>query len=212
MFDGKRGGAGLERCDEILPEGVAACGVVRDFLHGVLGVVAVVHQAEVLPDDLFAGAGVEAGEVGVECAPSLDARGVFVAVGDAGATQRVRDDDLGFGADALALARDVFRGVDFEWLAGVGGVLPAGGEVGIGFAQGRNEGAASRMQLRECFVQGVRAIFCEQAVECCNLFADDFRRALVVVALGDCTCLADFFARKVLALRVTRCGDDIVLE
>ena len=165
-----------------------------------------------LPDDFLAGAYVEAGEVGVERAPAFDACGVFVAEGDAGATERVRDDDFGFGADAHARACGVFRCVDFERLAGVGGVLPAGDEVCVGFAHGRNKRAASRMQLRECFVQGVRAVFCEQAVECCNLLADDFRRALVVVALGNCTCLADFFAGKVLALRVTRCGDDIVLE
>jgi len=106
----------------------------------------------VLPDDFFACAGVEAGEVGVERSPPLDARGVFVAVGNSGATQRVRDDDLGFGADALALARDVFRGVDFEGLAGVGEVLPTSDVVCIGFAQGRNERAAAGVQSGEGFV------------------------------------------------------------
>lgn len=91
-------------------------------------------------------------------------------------------------------------------------VLPRGNEIFVGLAHGRNEGAASGMQLRECFVQGVRAVFCEQAVECRNLFSDDSRRALVVVALCYCTCFAYFFAGEVFALRVARGGDDIILE
>ena len=165
-----------------------------------------------LPDDFPSGAYVEAGEVRVERAPALDACGVFVAEGDAGATKRVRDNDLGFGADAHARAREELGGVDFEWLAGIGMVPPCGDEILVGFAHGRNEGAASGMQLRECFVQGVRAVFFEQAVECRNLFADGFRRALVVVALGYCACFAHFFAGEVFALRVARGGDDIVLE
>lgn len=145
-----------------------------------------------LPDDFLAGAYVEAGKVGVECAPAFDACGVFVMEGDACATERVRDNDFGFGADAHARAGEVFGGVDFERLAGVGSVLPAGDEVCVGFAHGRNKRAAARVQLRECFVQGVRAVFCEQAVECCNLLADDFRRRAVVVALGDSNRFLDF--------------------
>jgi len=39
----KRGGVCLECGDEIFPEGVAARGVARDFLHGLFGVLAVVH-------------------------------------------------------------------------------------------------------------------------------------------------------------------------
>ena len=39
----KRGVVTFEGCDEIFPEGVAARGIVGDFLHGVFGVVRVAH-------------------------------------------------------------------------------------------------------------------------------------------------------------------------
>ena len=119
---------------------------MRDFLDGGLGVVVLAHQAEVLPDDFFARGGVEAGEVRVARAPALDACGVFVAEGDAVAAERVRDDDFGFGADAHARAREEFRGVDFEGLAGVGGVLPCGDEIVVGLAHGCHEAAAARAE------------------------------------------------------------------
>lgn len=75
LFYGERGGAAFECCDEVLAEDVSACGVMRDFLEGIFGVVRVAHQAEVLPDDFLAGANVEAGEVRVERAPALNACG-----------------------------------------------------------------------------------------------------------------------------------------
>lgn len=43
LLDGKRGGGAFECGDEVLAEGVAACGIVGDFLHGVFGVVRVAH-------------------------------------------------------------------------------------------------------------------------------------------------------------------------
>ena len=143
LLDGERGVAAFEGGDEVLAEDVAAGGVSGDFLHGVFGVVGVAHQAEVLPDDFFAGAGAQAGEIGVERTPAFDAGRVFVAEGDACAIERVSDDDFGFRADAHARAREEFGCVDFEGLAGVGEVLPCSDEILVGLAHGRHKGAAA---------------------------------------------------------------------
>ena len=82
LLDGKRGCAAFECGDEVLAENIATRCIVRDFLNGVLGVVRVAHEAEVLPDDFFTGANVEAGEVWIERSPAFDACRVFVAVWD----------------------------------------------------------------------------------------------------------------------------------
>lgn len=69
---------------------------MRNFLDGVFCILRVAHESEMFPNDFFASACVEACEVGIEHAPALDACGVFVAVGDVGATEGIRDDDFGF--------------------------------------------------------------------------------------------------------------------
>ena len=65
LFDGKRGVAAFECGYEIFADGVSACCVVRNFLHGVFDVIGIVHEPEMFPNDFFAGAGIEAGEIGV---------------------------------------------------------------------------------------------------------------------------------------------------
>ena len=96
LLDGEGSGAAFECGDKVLPKNVPAGGIVGDFLDGIFGVIAIAHQAEVLPDDFFAGAGIETGEIRIERAPAFDACRVFVTEGDACAIERVRDDDFGF--------------------------------------------------------------------------------------------------------------------
>ena len=43
LVDREWGGGTFKCGDEILAEDVSACGVVGDFLHGILGIVGVAH-------------------------------------------------------------------------------------------------------------------------------------------------------------------------
>ena len=158
---------------------------MRDFLDGVLGVVGAAHQSEVLPDNFFAGTNVKAGEVGVERAPALDAHGIFVAVRNARAVEGVCDDDLGFRADADTACGVVLGRVDFERLAGVGDVPPSGNEILVGFADGRHEHAAARMQFGEGLVEFLRVECREEVVDGRDVPFEDGRRCRVVVPLGN---------------------------
>ena len=132
-------------------------------------------------------------------------------VGDARATKRVRDDDFGFRADAHARARVEFGGVDFEGLARVGSVLPCGNKVAVGFAHGRNKGAAARVQAGEGLVKGFRVECYEKAVDGRELVFDDGRRRVVVVPLGKGFSPAKVLSPEVCALRVALLGNDVVL-
>ena len=183
-----------------------------NFLDGVLGVVGVAHEPEMFPDDFFAGTRVEAGEVRVECSPALDAGGVFVAEGDSCATERVRDDDFGFRADAHARAREEFRGVDFEGLTRVGVVLPYLYKFAVGFAHGRHQGAAARMQFGVGVVKCAWIVIGEEVVDGGNLFFENCRRRPVVVALCNGGRLAQILFAKVCSFCVAGIGDNIVLE
>ena len=203
MFDllhGERFSGCLEGGDEILAENVAARCIVGDLLDGFLGVVWVTHESEVLPDDFFAGTLVEAGKVGVERAPALDARGVFVAEGDSCATERVRDDDFGLGADAHARARVKFGSVDFEGLARIGMMQPCGDKVFVRFVHGRNKDAAARMQFGVGCVKRSWSVIGKKPVDGRDLLFEGVRRVPVVVALGNRLRLANFLARKVGAV------------
>ena len=209
---GERGCAAFECRDEVLAEDIPAGGVMRNFLDGVLGVVGVAHEPEVLPDDLFASAGAQAGEIGVECAPALDTCGVFIAEGNVCAVEGVRDDDFGFRADADTACGEKLGCVDFEGLARVGQVSPAGGKVVVGFSHGCDECTAAWMQPGEGLVECVGLICPEECVDGRKLLFDDGRRRFVVVSLRNGFCLADFFAGKVRALRVALLRDDVILE
>ena len=211
LLDGERGCCAFEGGNEVFADGVPACGVVGELLDGVLGVVRLAHQAEVFPDDFFAGAGAQTGEVRVECAPALDACGKFIAVRDACTVEGVRDDDFGFRADADAVCGVKLGGIDFEGLARVGQVPPRFDELAIGFTHRCDECAAARMLLGEGLVKCVWPICLEESVDGRELLLDDGLRRPVVVTLRKDLCLAEFFAREVGPFRVSLLRNDVIL-
>ena len=138
------------------------------LVHCLADVIAVVHHAEMLPQDFLAGAQVEAREVGEErrafFVRQFQFQREFVAVRDAHAQEGVCDDDFGFGSNALAAGGRIFGEALCDGFALEGEGEPALCIFAVGKSRGCHELPAAIGQIRVRVVGRLRVVFGDEVV------------------------------------------------
>ena len=90
-------------------------------------------------------------------------------------------------------------------------VPPSGNEILVGFADGRHEHAAARMQFGEGLVEFLWVECREKVVNGRDVPFEDGRRCRVVVPLGDCFGLLDLRLRQERPVRFFFVAYNIIL-